>query len=241
MRSFALSIVFAFLASAAASCSGDDGRADTGPVGCSPGQQVSCGCPGGGVDGFQICDQAGVAFGACMGCGEGTGEGSSTSTTTVDDESTSDITTTTPMDSTGPIAEESEVTGPPGGSESGSGGFVWIWTDHGGPAFLPPPCAGAAGVADGLLVDPQAFFNALVAGADPNDWDAVLNAIEGQLWGCGLGQQRDSGGVVRGRLYLPVDACPDASPPADDPEAMFLGVRQDPACWDHFVDVVSEL
>jgi hypothetical protein len=98
-----------------------------------------------------------------------------------------------------------------------------------------------AGVVDGLLVDPQAFFNALVGAADPNDWVAVLNAVEPDLWACRLGQQRDSQGNVRGRLYLPTADCPDASPPLDDPKAVFLGVRQEEACWAHFVDVVSEL
>ena len=179
-----------------------------------------------------------------MGCDEGTGEGISTGATSIDatsDSPTTNMTGTTAMDSSGSVADESEVTGPPGGSDSGGGAFAWVWVDHGGPAFLPPPCSAAAGVVDGLLVDPQAFFTALVAGADPNDWVAVLGAIEPDLWGCRVGQQRDSGGNVRGRLFLPTDACPDASPPADDSEAMFLGVRQERACWTHFVDVVSEL
>lgn len=243
---FAPSILLALFAAAAASCSNDGGRSATDAVSCSPGQQVACACPGGGPDGVQLCNEEGAGFGICMGCGEGTGEDSSTGATTIDDSATNAttattaMTTTAPMDSSGPITDDGEVTGPPGGSESGGGGFVWVWIDHGGPAFLPPPCAGPAGVADGLLVDPQAFFNALVGDADPNTWDAVLNAIEPQLWGCGVGQQRDSGGTVRGRLFLPTDACPNAAPPADDPEAMFLGVRQERACWQHFVDVVAE-
>lgn len=245
MRRLAPSFIIALFACAVASCADEEGRSETGAVACSPGQQVSCACAGGNVDGFQICDQSGAGFGVCMGCGDGTGDGS-TGTTSVDSDATTvdaDPTnmSTTPMDSSGPATDDGEVTGPPGGSESGGGGFAWVWIDQGGPAFLPPPCSGVAGVADGLLVDPQAFFTALVAGTDPNDWDAVLNAIEPDLWGCGVGQQRDSGGVVRGRLFLPTDACPDASPPADDPEAMFLGVRQERACWNHFVDVVSEM
>jgi hypothetical protein len=67
-----------------------------------------------------------------------------------------------------------------------------------------------------------------------------MNAIEPDLWACGIGQQRDSQGNVRGRLFLPTEACPDASPPADDPEAMHLGVRQERACWAHFVDVLMD-
>ena len=243
MDRFASSFVLALIVGAAVSCSGDGGRPATG---CSPGQQVACACPGGDVDGVQICDQTGSGFGACMGCVDGTGDGSnSTGATSLDDSATTATTATTamttaPMDASGPGADESEVTGPPGGSESGDG-FAWVWVDHGGPAFLPPPCAAAAGVADGLLVDPQAFFDALVAGADPDGWEAVMNTIEPDLWACGVGQQRDSGGNVRGRLFLPTDACPDAAPPADDAMAMFLGVRQERACWTHFVDVVAEL
>jgi hypothetical protein len=230
--------IVAVLAGALASCSNDDGRAETGAVGCTPGAQVGCACVGGALEGVQICDPSGAGFGPCMGCGESTGDASS-GATSIDAEtaadSSADMSATTPMESAG------EMTGPPGGSESGSAGFAWVWVDHGGPAFLPPPCSASAGVVDGLLVDPQAFFDALVAGADPNDWVSVMNAIEPQLWMCGVGQQRDVGGNVRGRLFLPTDACPDASPPADDPEAMFLGVRQESACWTHFVDVVAEI
>jgi hypothetical protein len=245
MHRFASSFVLALIVGAA-SCSGDDGRAASDGVDCSPGQQIACACPGGGEDGVQICNPSGSAFGACMGCEGGTGDGTGntgTGATSIDDSATTATTamTTMPMDTSGPGADESEVTGPPGGSESGGDAFAWVWVDHGGPAFLPPPCAAAAGVADGLLVDPQAFFDALVAGTDPNDWEAVLNTIEPDLWACGVGQQRDSGGNVRGRLFLPTDACPDASPPADDANAMFLGVRQERACWTHFVDVVAEL
>jgi len=243
MHRFASSFVLALIVGAAASCSGEDGGSATIGFGCSPGQQVECACPGGGVDGVQICNQTGSTFGACMGCVDGS---SSTGATSIDDSAmtTTTVTTamvTTSMDTSGPGADESEVTGPPGGSESGGGEFAWVWIDHGGPAFLPPPCAGAAGVAGGLLVDPQAFFNALVAGTDPNDWEAVMSSIEPELWACGVGQQRDSGGNVRGRLFLPTDACPDAAPPAGDAMAMFLGVRQERACWAHFVDVVTEL
>jgi hypothetical protein len=91
-----------------------------------------------------------------------------------------------------------------------------------------------------MLVDPYAFFQSLIQGKDPNTWEQVMNQIEPQLWACGLGQQRGSAGNVRGRLYLPNATCPDASPPPGDANAMFLGVRQEPPCWDHTVDVVSE-
>jgi hypothetical protein len=35
-------------------------------------------------------------------------------------------------------------------------------------------------------------------------------------------------------------ACPDAAPPADDAMAVFLVVRQEPACWNHAVDVLAD-
>ena len=235
MRSVSLRMVIVLFAGAAG-CSGDEEtRADTEAAGCAPGQQVSCACPGGAVEGVQICEADGSAFGVCMGCDDA----SSSSATTVDDPTT-DTTGTTPTDSSGSPTDEGGSTGLPGESDSGGGSFVWAWVDHGGPAYLPPPCAATVGVADGLLVDPQAYFFSLVEGTDANDWEAVLNAIEPDLWACGIGQQRGSQGNVRGRLFLPTEACPDASPPPDDAMAMFLGVRQERACWAHFVDVLMD-
>ena len=241
MHRFALSIVLGFFAGVAASCAGEEGsRSDTDAGGCAPGQQVSCPCPGEDVEGVQICDADGSGFGVCMGCGATSSDGA----TSLDDDGTTD---TLPMDSSGASADEGESSGSPGdssglpgGSESGGGLLVWAWVDHGGPAYLPPPCAATAGVVDVLLVDPQAYFMSLVEGTDANDWEAVMNAIEPQLWACGLGQQRGSKGNVRGRLFLPTDACPDASPPPDDPQAIHLGVRQERACWAHFVDVLAD-
>lgn len=222
---------------ALAACAKDDARSDTGANGCAPGQQVSCACPGGAADGVQVCEADGSHYGACMGCDDGsTGAASSSGDESTSDASATTLTTTTTASTT----EPSDSTGVPGESSTGSGMFLWAWIDHGGPAFLPPPCAATAGVADGVLVDPQAFFAALVEGTDPNDWETVMNAIEPQLWACGIGQQRGSQGNVRGRLFLPTDACPDASPPPDDPEAMFLGVRQERACWAHPVDVLMD-
>lgn len=34
-------------------------------AGCTPGQQVSCGCPGAGMTGVQTCEDSGKRFGAC--------------------------------------------------------------------------------------------------------------------------------------------------------------------------------
>ena len=123
--------------------------------------------------------------------------------------------------------------------DTGPPSYSWVWVDHGGPALEPHACPDGPGVTGGLLVDPQAFFSALIQGKDPNDWVNVLNSIEPELWACGVGQQRDSGGNVRGRLFLPTAQCPDAAPPADDPNAIKLGVRQLPDCWNHAVDVVG--
>lgn len=237
MRPFAGSIALALLVAAVASCAADEDRSDTDAADCAPGQQVSCACPGGGVDGVQVCAPDGSGFGACMGCGD---DGSSGASSADDEGSSDDATSTTPTDSSGPTADDSESTGLPGGTESGGDTFVWAWIDHGGPAYQPAPCAGTVGVVDGLLVDPQAYFAALVEGTDADDWEAVMNAIEPDLWACGLGQQRGSQGNVRGRLFLPTAACPDASPPPDDAQAMLLGVRQEEACWQHFVDVLAD-
>ena len=124
-------------------------------------------------------------------------------------------------------------TGPPPPS------CAWVWIDRGGPAFQPHACRPGPGVVGGMLVDPMAFFAALVAGRDPDTWQSVMSEIEGELWSCGVGQQRGSAGDVRGRLFLPTSACPDASPPSGDTNAMRLGVRQVPDCWSHPADVVD--
>jgi len=116
---------------------------------------------------------------------------------------------------------------------------AWVWLDRGGPAFQPHACRPGAGVVDGMLVDPIAFFSELVSGRDPDTWQSVMNEIEGELWSCGVGQQRGSGGDVRGRLFLPTGVCTDASPPPGDTTAIFLGVRQEPDCWSHPADVVD--
>jgi hypothetical protein len=238
MRPFALSFVFALFAGAATSCGGEEeARSETDGGACVPGHQVGCACPGGELEGVQICDALGSGYGACMGCDDASSSGAGS----LDDATASaDATDTTPTSTGGPATDDGDSTGLPGGTDTGGDLFNWAWIDHGGPPYLPPPCAGPAGVADGLLVDPQAYFESLVAGTDADDWEVVMNMIEPQLWACAIGQQRGSQGNVRGRLFLPTEACPDASPPPDDPMAMFLGVRQDPPCWDHFVDVLMD-
>src|SRR5688572_4166961 len=102
MRRFTVSLAFVLYSAAAAGCSaGGETRSDTDGAGCMPGQQVSCACPGGG-EGVQICEADGSAFGVCMGCDDA----SSGSSTSVVDDSTTDTTGTTPMDSSGPMMEE---------------------------------------------------------------------------------------------------------------------------------------
>lgn len=118
-------------------------------------------------------------------------------------------------------------------------GPKWVWLDRGGPAFQPHACPDGPGVTGGKLVDPEAFFNGLIKGRAASDWVTVMNDIEKSLWACGVGQQRTIGGEVRGRLFLPTAACPDASPPAGDATAIKLGVRQLPECWTHAADVVD--
>jgi hypothetical protein len=141
-----------------------------------------------------------------------------------------------PLLDTGPPPIDAFVvpdTGPPAPS------CMWAWHDRGGPAFQPTPCRPGPGVSGGMLVDPMAFFADLVAGRDPDTWETVMNEIEPTLWSCGVGQQRGSGGDVRGRLFLPTAACPDASPPPGDTTAAVLGVRQEESCWAHPADVVD--
>jgi hypothetical protein len=195
---------------------------------CTPGRQTSCAC-GGGVEGFQVCKDDGSGFGACLGCSDAdhTDPPADTGSVDVSPESASSASDTSEMsaDTTPPV---DTATGP-----------TWVWIDRGGPAFQPSACPNGPGVSGGKLVDPAAFFAALVKGKSATDWMKVMNDIEPSLWACGVGQQRDSGGTVRGRLFLPTAACPDASPPVGDALAIKLGVRQQPDCWAHAVDVVD--
>jgi hypothetical protein len=226
-------IVLVLFASVVVSASCVDGDlADPASTGsCAPGRQASCACGGGLGDGFQVCKEDGSGFGACV-CNDAavvdasadTGVAMSDSTPLADTTVATDTTVTTP-DTMMPVDTS---TGP-----------TWVWLDRGGPAFEPHSCPDGPGVTGGKLVDPEAFFAALIKGKSAKDWMMVMNAIEPSLWACGLGQQRDSGGTVRGRLFLPTAACPDASPPAGDALAIKLGVRQLPECWTHAVDVVD--
>jgi hypothetical protein len=211
--------------------------ADLGSRTCAAGREVACTC-GGGAAGHQICRADGSGFGPCTGCDDDDGAAprdgghDAASDAFVEmpiDASSSDVDAAV----TPPDAWAAPDTGPPPPR------CAWVWLDRGGPAFQPHACRAGAGVVDGMLVDPLAFFTELVAGRDADTWESVMNDIEGELWSCGVGQQRGSGGDVRGRLFLPTAACPDSSPPLDDMDAMRLGVRQQPECWEHPADVVE--
>ncbi|MEO7092904.1 MAG: hypothetical protein ABI175_06620 [Polyangiales bacterium] len=222
------------LAVAMSSCvEGDvDGDVSDGSAsGCTPGRQTTCAC-GGGVEGFQLCKGDGSGFGACLGCGDGGAPADTRSADASPDTASPATDTSLATDTTPPIADTATAvdtaTGP-----------TWVWLDRGGPAFQPHACPDGPGVTGGTLVDPEAFFAALVKGKSPADWVKVMSDIEPSLWACGVGQQRGSGGDVRGRLFLPTAACPDASPPAGDALAIKLGVRQLPECWAHPADVVD--
>ncbi len=200
---------------------------------CAPGREVACAC-GGGLEGHQICRTDGTGFDPCTGCG-GTDAAPLDGGSREDDASI-------PTDG-GSVLIDVGAPAPDAWTEPDSGPpaplCAWVYRDRPGPPFQPHACRPGAGVVDGMLVDPMAFFSALVAGRDPDTWPTVMNEIEAELWSCGVGQQRGSGGDVRGRLFLPTATCPDASPPAGDTMAIFLGVRQEPDCWSHPADVVD--
>ena len=230
----AISVAFALAALGAIGCASDLGSRT-----CAAGREIACAC-GGGVEGHQICRADGTGFGPCLGCDDGGAPrvdgGSDGGTAMPPDGGRPAVDGGAPELDGGapaPDAWTDPDTGPPPPS------CAWVWIDRGGPAFTPHACRPGAGVVGGMLVDPMAFFAELVAGRDPDTWQTVMADIEGELWSCGVGQQRGSGGDVRGRLFLPTAPCPDASPPPGDTTAMFLGVRQEPACWDHPADVVD--
>lgn len=118
---------------------------------------------------------------------------------------------------------------PGGGGGSCTPPTGWGWEDRGGPAFQSSKCPN---------INPRTYFEGLIAGRGIGNWQQTMNEIESELWACGIGQQKDSSGVPRGRLFLPHASCPDAAP---DPQDARLGVKQDPNCWDqlgHAVDIV---
>jgi hypothetical protein len=230
-RMVALFLRVALVVLSTASCVDGEVEDTTRTTSCTPGRQTSCAC-GGGVEGYQLCKDDGSSFGACLGCGDGGAADAAADTARADVASDS----TTPMSDTSSPTDTGVDTTAPVDTATGP---KWAWIDRGGPAFEPHGCPDGPGVTGGKLVDPRAFFEALIAGKPATDWMKVMSDIEPSLWACGVGQQRGSGGDVRGRLFLPTAACPDASPPAGDATAIKLGVRQLPECWTHAVDVVD--
>lgn len=117
----------------------------------------------------------------------------------------------------------------PGGGEGGNTGepTEWGWIDRGGPAIQSTKCPD---------LNAQSYFQGLIGSAPVSAWKETMSSIEPSLWNCGIGQQKSSGGEVRGRLFLPTVQCPDATPLAGEE---ILGVRQDPLCWAHEVDVLG--
>ncbi len=94
------------------------------------------------------------------------------------------------------------------------------------------------GVVDGKLVDPHAYIDALREGQPADRWREVLTAMEPHIYKFGLGFQKGSDGVHRGRAFFPHAGCRDVRPRPDHPDEMRLGVRQEPAAWESYVDIV---
>lgn len=88
-------------------------------------------------------------------------------------------------------------------------------------------------------VNAQKLFESLVAGKSSANWAEVLKQIRPELEKYHIGQQLDSSGNYRARLFLPTENCPNAAPPPSDFNAVRYGVNQTPACWEHVADVVT--
>lgn len=83
----------------------------------------------------------------------------------------------------------------------------------------------------------EQWFMNLVANKPASDYKNVLKNLTPTLNQRGIGQQHDSGGSPRGRLFLPTEKCRDTSPKTN--EDKFLGVNQNPVCWERIIDVVD--
>lgn len=94
-----------------------------------------------------------------------------------------------------------------------------------------------ARISNGAQSDPKAYFFKVVEGESASNWQVVLREVQNDFYKVGWGQQADSSGNVRGRLFLPHASCLNAAPRT--PEEVKLGVNQTPACWEHPVDVVE--
>jgi hypothetical protein len=79
------------LGSIASACGDGEGDGDGGAGTCVPGQQVTCGCPGGG-EGIQVCTPDGAAYGPCS-CGDETDTAGQTESDTEVESASGDGTT----------------------------------------------------------------------------------------------------------------------------------------------------
>jgi hypothetical protein len=84
------------------------------------------------------------------------------------------------------------------------------------------------GIVNGVLVDPEKYWFWLTTNENPQDYENVMNRLGPELYKYGLGQQKSSNGVPRGRLFLPWSDCPNAAPRT--PGEQYLGVNQDAPC-----------
>lgn len=85
------------------------------------------------------------------------------------------------------------------------------------------------GIVDGVLVDPQKWWlNDFTVGENAANYQEVMKRKEQEIYKWGLGQQNNSSGVARGRLFLPWEQCPNAAPRNE--QELFLGVNQDASC-----------
>src|SRR6478735_4645912 len=132
---------------------------------CAPGREIACTCAGGAL-GHQVCRADGTGFDACTACDDGDAalrlDGGSDGGRDGGPQMSVDA-WTAPVDSAPPPdVWTAPDTGPPPPS------CAWVWIDRGGPPFQPHACRPGPGVVGGMLVDPMAFFTALVAGRDPD-------------------------------------------------------------------------
>jgi hypothetical protein len=81
------------------------------------------------------------------------------------------------------------------------------------------------------------WFMNLVANKSASDYKNVLKNLTPVLNERGIGQQHDSNGVPRGRLFLPTTECFNAAPVTAN--EILLGVNQNPDCWERVIDVVE--
>ena len=93
--------------------------------------------------------------------------------------------------------------------------------------------------ANGVCVDPEAYFLSLVAHDDPRDYIAVIRRISPDLYKYGMGSQNRSSCEPSSRLFMPHAGCPNVAPDPSIPKEMCLGVKQVREAWESTVDTVE--